>query len=138
MEYLYQKIVDEIQSKGIKVIHRKLSGDYGRCYWTNKTIVMDSSVRGTLIGCIMIYHEFNHFLDYKYKRNRLYYKEGPSKPNLSRRKKIDIMWKAEWECMEYALTRLKKYGITKRHHPYFQKTWMKKNILPVWIKAYKM
>ena len=136
MEYLYQKIVDEIQSKGIKVIHRKLSGDYGRCHCRDKMIIIDTSIRGTLIGCIIIYHEFNHALDYKYNRNRYFYREELPELNIPRRKKINIIWKAEWECMEYALMRLKKYGVTKRHHNYFKKTWMKKNVLPIWVKEY--
>ena len=137
MEYLYQKIVDEIQSKGMRIIHRKLSDDYGRCYWNKKMIVINSSIRGKLIGCIVLYHEFRHVLDYRHNRHRLFYNyQQASTLNIPRHKKINIVWKVEMGCYDYALARLKKHGITKRDNELFKKTWVKKNILPLWVKEY--
>jgi hypothetical protein len=136
MKRLYAQIVDEIRSKGLRVIHRRLKRYYGVFYNHKNTIVIDSAIRGKLIGCITLYHEFNHALDFRHNRHKKFYHVHMSQLNMPNSKKRELIWKVEWGCYHYAFTRLKKYGIKKRDHVYLKKCWVKKNILPIWVSLY--
>jgi hypothetical protein len=135
MKEIYSQIVKEIRSKGVKIRHRRFA-DNGEYNQETNTITIDRSIRNTLTGCVVLYHEFHHALDFRYNRHRRFYRYDTARLNIPRSEQIKIIWKAEWGCFAYALNRLKRFGIRKRDHYYFKKTWAKKHLLPLWIDIY--
>lgn len=135
MRAFYSSIVQEIKSKGVKVIHKELP-DHGEYDANNNIIRIDKILKNTFLGCIILYHEYHHALDFRNDRNKRFYYTNMAKSTMDRDKKIEIIWKVEWGCFNYALNRLKKYGVTPKDHEFLQKDWVKENLLYLWVKEY--
>jgi len=136
MKEVYSRILKEITSKGVKVRHKRGFSDNGEYNYETNTITIDHSIKNTLTGCVVLYHEFGHALDFRYNRHRRFYRYDTAKLNISRAEQIKVVWKAEWGCFEYARNRLRRFGIRQKDHYYLSKTWTKKNLLPLWINLY--
>ncbi len=135
MKELYEKILTRIKQRGIKVIHKRKCKGY-LAYYYNHHIVIQACYKNTLLGCIFLLHEYCHLLDDNAGRFRLFYTDAFTRKDISMRKKRDIIWKAEWNCFEYSYKILREYGITRKDSEYFQKSWVKREILPTMIENY--
>jgi hypothetical protein len=135
---LYELVINEIKSYGIKVTHKKLSESEGLCHYDEGKITLSSKNKNTLIGCVFAYHELAHYIDYKNNKFPEFYNNSYlTNKKYSLKQKEKIILDAEWNCYLFAKNKLKKYNILKNYDDLIlNKRWIKKHILPLWVEYY--
>jgi len=128
---LYWKLVKSMKKSGVQIIHRELKSSYGLTYWTENKITIESGVAGTLTGLIIALHERSHLLHQKNGKFSGFYKSK----KFTRENHAKLIWRAEWDCFNYAKNTLKRWGIDA-NHKLLDKKWVKNNLLEIWIKYY--
>lgn len=128
---LYWYYVYHIKKQGVKVCHRNLKQCWASFKNEGLSITIDSKVAGTLLGILILLHEYKHYLHYKNKQHLYFYRNAKF-----REKDIPLIWRVEWDCFQFVRIKLKKdLGYLPRHR-FIDKKYVKNNILPAWIRDY--
>lgn len=128
-----------IKDQNIKIRHKNVPLSYdGEYNAETKTIIVSSRLAGTFEGYSTLLHEWNHYRQHKTGRFKELFRDNPKAMlKWSKKKKINFIWRCEWSCYQFVRKELKKQNIDPDKHFTVRKSWVKKHILPIWIKTYK-
>lgn len=136
---LYNDFIQNIKKHYpyLKIMHRNMKYNHG-LYYHGKSIILSNCNRGTIVGLCYLFHEYKHHLDFINKRYKYFYNYEPFPDSWSIEQKINYVFRVEWNCFNYAKNQLKKYNFPIDNLKILNKEWVKKNLLPIWIKYYKI
>lgn len=103
----YYIILDYIRSRGYSVRHKKMVKYDGWFNAETKEIAINDSIKGTVIGCYTLWHEYRHALQLKERLCPLFMRGYPK----FKQEYLDEVIKVEQDCAKFSQKMLKGIGI---------------------------
>lgn len=135
---LYVHLESEISKQGLGLRYRDYATIYGKCLASDKILCIDKKIRYTLLGCIILLHEYNHFLQYSDGRFLLFFKDKlKGNKKYTNKQKFEYVFAMENDCFQFAKSILREYGVfIPKSIKLVDPIWLRNNLLETWGKSY--